>query len=528
MKFEVIKRSHVKRNVLIGVIVVLVLSAVILTFTKAKYRVTQSIPLVSGTINYSAADLNLVAMYLNQGGALPEGQTDLAPKFGYTLNEEQSTCEVNDSIIEDAKFTYENGMLGFYNLNRKGTKCTVYFDLIPDNENPVINDVAKVINDNSITVTVNATDNIGIYYYYFQLNDEEEIRLETPTYTFENLIKDQIYTINIRVEDAAGNTEEYIEEVTAGYSAKNVILNNYNTILTRNDFSTIITETTTGTIYKSLNESQYDDYGEIYYFAGNPEDNWLKFGGFWWRIIRINGNGSIRIIYQGTSANIEGNGIKIGDNYFNSQSNNNMYVGFKYTNGEVHGYGTNSTILGSNTDNSTNTLNGWYRRNLINYTDYIDGNAGFCGDRTIYSGSGINTDITYYAAYNRMTTHIPSLRCENDLDLFTIIGSNKGNKSLTYPIGLITVDEAMFAGGTSENNQQYYLYPGTSTSYWTMSPAGYYSSSAYVYVIGWMGHLYASMADINFNNAIRPVINLKADVQITGSGTTTDPFVVVS
>ena len=74
MTFETLKRSHLKRNIVIVVAIVLVLSAIILTFTRAKYRTTQSMPLLNGTINYTLADLNIVAMYLNQGGALPEGQ----------------------------------------------------------------------------------------------------------------------------------------------------------------------------------------------------------------------------------------------------------------------------------------------------------------------------------------------------------------------------------------------------------------------------------------------------------------------
>ena len=67
MKFEVIKRSHVKRNIIIGIIVVLILSAIILTFTKAKYKITESIPLVNGTINYELSDFNLIGAYIQEG-----------------------------------------------------------------------------------------------------------------------------------------------------------------------------------------------------------------------------------------------------------------------------------------------------------------------------------------------------------------------------------------------------------------------------------------------------------------------------
>ena len=107
--------------------------------------------------------------------------------------------------------------------------------------------------------------------------------------------EEQIYVSNLNTS----NTEctLYFDEYNPN-AAKEYILSHYNQVLTKNDFSQTVTSTTTGTIYKSANSSQYDNDGEVYYFAGNPTDNWVNFGGFYWRIIRINGNGSIRMIYQ--------------------------------------------------------------------------------------------------------------------------------------------------------------------------------------------------------------------------------------
>ena len=417
MKYEVLKRSNLKKNIIIGIVVVLIFSAVILTFTRAKYRTTESIPLIQGTINFLPSDLNIVAMYLNQEGALPIGETDKAPKFGYTLNEEQSFCEVNNNIIEEAQFTYENGKLGFYNLDRKGTKCTVYFDLIPDSEKPIINSLSKIINDDNITISVNATDNVGIYYYYFQIDDGEVVRTEEPTYTFVGLNKDQKYDITIKVKDAFGNLVEVVETVTAGYKAKNVILDNYNTILTRSNFNTTLTETTNGTIYKSLNESQYDDFGEVYYFAGNPTDNWLKFGGFYWRIVRINGDNSIRLIYNGTSTSNTEENTEINAGYvFNSLYDNNMYVGYMYG---INSTDYQSTHANINDSDIKKFIDQWYQTNLKNYGDYLDWNSGFCGDRSLTSGTGTGTTRTYYGArYRLQSTKNPSYKCVNNNDLY--------------------------------------------------------------------------------------------------------------
>ena len=298
------------------------------------------------------------------------------------------------------------------------------------------------------------------------------------------------------------------------------ILANYPTVLTRTDFSTPVTNTTTGVIYKSANSSQYDDDGEVYYFAGNPSDNWVSFAGFYWRIIRVNGDGSIRLIYQGTSAS--GNG-QIGTSAFHEDDERSEYVGLKYTQNSQHGTSTNSTIMIE--------LNDWYYDNLRNHSTYIDTNAGFCSDREMASGyswsSQPSSDI-YYKAYERLYTNkSPSFKCTNkSSDLFTVSSSNQANKSLQYPIGLITADEVAYAGGYTSSNSSYYLY--TEESYWTMSP--YYfkasTSAALEFRVGNDGGLYGCRVDWSYDG-VRPVINLKADTQFTGTGTRTDAFVVV-
>ena len=227
----------------------------------------------------------------------------------------------------------------------------------------------------------------------------------------------------------------------------------------------------------------------------------------------------MRIIYQGTSANTTGTGTQTGTSAFNTSYNNNAYVGFKYTLNDVHGTGTNSTILGK--------INTWYQDNLSSYADKIDGNAGFCNDRTPYSGTGLGTNATNYAAYNRLYTNkAPTFECSNSSDLFTTSGSSQGNKALQYPIGLITADEVAFAGGVyGQTNQSYYLYTGQ--NYWTMSPSGYDSAyGAWVFYVDSTGRLSDARVD-STTLGVRPVINLKSSVQITGGdGSSGNPYVI--
>ena len=484
MNFEVLKKNHLKRNILIAVVVVFVLSAIILNFTRAKYRTTQSMPLIQGTINFSPSDLNLMAVYLNKNGETIS--SDKVPHVGYTLNTEQSICEVNDEKDEAIEIVYENGLLNFNGLGNKGTKCTAYFDLIPDSEKPVINAINSSSDDTSITITVDATDNIGIYYYYYKLDNEEEVRSEEASYTFDGLVKDSVHTVTVRVVDAAGNVASDNKKVTVGYRAGDVIF----------------------AVSPTQGETTDWTGGTTYYYTGKP-NNWVQFAGFWWRIIRINGDGSIRMIYQGTGANTTGTGTQIRTGAFNSSSDNKTDVGLVYDRSTQHGYGTNSTIM--------NTLNTWYNNNLASdEADYIDTDVGFCSDRNTASGYNYTDNSFRYAAYDRLNGNA-SLQCDSE-DILS-----KDNGRLQNPIGLVTSDEVVLTGITfSTANAGSYLYTGH--GYWTMSPYDY-DSGARVFYVNSDGLLTYGNAAVK-TYGVRPVINLKSAIAITGSGTTSDPFKV--
>ena len=240
--------------------------------------------------------------------------------------------------------------------------------------------------------------------------------------------------------------------------------------------------------------------GTTYYYTGKP-NNWVQFAGFWWRIIRINGDGSIRMIYQGTSANTTGTGTQIGTSSFNNLHDNKTYVGLVYDGTNQHGYGTSSTIM--------TILHNWYNSHLASYeAEYIDTGTGFCSDRNMASGYNWTDSSFYYASYDR--TGNGSLQC-NELDVLS-----QDNGKLSNPIGLLTSDEYILAGSGNS-----YLYTGQ--IYWTMSPQSY--SGASVFIVDESGELFSGAVSYTFPN-VRPVINLRADVALTGAGTTTDPFKV--
>ena len=143
------------------------------------------------------------------------------------------------------------------------------------------------------------------------------------------------------------------------------------------------------------------------------------------------------------------------------------------------------------------------------------------------SGDGFTLNqTTIYKPYTRIYSNkTPSLECPRQEDQFTVNTSNNiGNGELTYPVGLLTIDEAAYAGGKYGNyNRLYYLYTGQ--TYWTMSPFYFYSS--YATALVWYVH-----STGNFiwdwtasENGVRPVINLKSNIEIiSGNGTASSPY----
>ena len=398
----------------------------------ARYRVTESIPLVNGTINYSLADLNIVAITVD-GEA-----SDTIPEGNYELTE-NSYCTVNGEEDSSISISYEadTQLLTVTPFTTKGTKC--YLDFV--------------------TATTKKVDTVlGTI----------DVNLDTPNFA---------------------NTS-----CTSGCD-----------------------ETTVG-IYETT-----DNLGTSYYYRGDVENNYVQFAGYYWRIIRINGDGSVRIIYDGTSAHANGDSStdrQIGTSAYNNI--NDIYttsvgVGYMYqTNAQrpsTQNEGTASTIKG--------VLDNWYQTNITSrgLDNKVVNSPGFCNDRTMREEWENYPDYDiYYAPYIRIMRMISplTLKCSNTNDLYTT------------KVGLITADEAGMAGGVwGAPNDSYYLYIGQ--SYWTISPCNYYvatfgrNATVFgIYENGMLEHMDVVLGTFT----VRPVINLSSDVTLTGTGTMSDPYVV--
>ena len=401
----------------------------------------------------------------------------------------------------------------------------------------------------------------------------------------------------------------YIEAGTDKPTIAERILDDNPTISTRTDFSTAFTTTNTGTLYKATESIAGSTAKDVYYFAGNAKNNWVKFvkqsgisctysnsqvskgnydngperinsisqiqnksecettgicvtseygpvvgvtssqcsdhKGPWvnetpvyqgvverdmyWRIIRTNHDGSIRLLYSGTNPDTTSG--YIGESAFGNENIRSMYVGYMY--------GTSGTLASNRTNENNSTIkkyiDNWYGNNLSSYTKYLSTEAVYCNDREVGSGTYSATGSTtfYYAAHSRVVlNYTPTYNCANSKDAFS---ASNNEAKLTYPIGLMTADEIAYAGGVPEakstnSNAWYYLNStgGSITNrigWWLLSPDDYRANCFFVSAVS-AGTLYST--GNAFKLAVRPVLSLKGDtVWSSGDGSPENPYEIV-
>ena len=355
------------------------------------------------------------------------------------------------------------------------------------------------------------------------------------------------------------------------------------TIKTRTDFSSVFTEANTGTLYKSTESISGGESTNVYYFAGDARNNWVRFGEWqediylfkttrttsngyiegmytqtleecnnlnlgscnkiviaskgdpiYWRIIRTNKDGSVRLLYSGAKPDTEVGFIDNTCWYKNSKgecltnSENYLYYTFDDSESEIK-----------------KSVEKWYSTNLINYDNYISKNAIYCDDKDYkifeisvvkefnsfirVSGLSGQNPTTWDSIYNGKI--LPSFNCSSIESQYTSKFSNFGNKQLNYPIGLITADEISFIGGRfGENNTISWFYKNSvngpiikDNPWWTMSSAGWNSANSYSMALYLNGLLHGP--NVQEKKGIRPVISIKGDnIWKSGDGRATNPY----
>ncbi|MDO4341314.1 MAG: hypothetical protein Q4C44_01040 [bacterium] len=344
---------------------------------------------------------------------------------------------------------------------------------------------------------------------------------------------------------------------------------------TANEFTYKVLSSTKNVTEKILSSTQ-DDYGTSYYFRGAVENNYVEYANMCWRIVRVTGDGSIKLVLYNYNGLTE-NGFNVASKtpcnetgaelsfvsynqtynsvYFNRFGADNAHEGLMYGNIgcsdgislrekaclEAGGTWKNSSSYleaHANINKSTILINleEWYDNVLSKQSGFNDDQLAdtiWCNDKktenTISLGYGENT--TSYAPAIRISAGEPSLICPNDnlggnLSKFTVSDTINGNGDLSKKIGLLTIDEITFAGGAARRpNSSYYLYQNALKDWWLLSPHSYAYGVARTWLIESDG-LYDFGTHDELDQAyIRPSISLVSNIKISsGTGTATDPY----
>ena len=262
-----------------------------------------------------------------------------------------------------------------------------------------------------------------------------------------------------------------------------------------------------------------------------PINNWVKFGGFYWRIIRTNADGSIRLLYSGTSTTATD--AYIGKSVFNTTIYSPKYVGYMYGD-------TDATLEEARTNKNDSTIktyiDNWYENNLTAYTNYLSNDAIYCNDRELASGETYSTLSRFNFKSNERlhTNKTPTYDCTNNKDAFS---ANNVEAKLKYPIALMTADEIAYAGGVYNTNEPMWYYTNStynsitgSTYWWILTPNSYNAGFPMLYTITGSqnpGNFRVGRSDLS-SIYVRPVTSLKSCVQWkSGDGSASNPYEIV-
>ena len=455
--------------------------------------------------------------------------------------------------------------------------------------------------------------NMTDYSYLPKSSTKEDVALayevsidkgKTHTYTIEiKYVNDESVDQSIDMGQSLSGTI-YIREFTKPImKLTDKLMADNPTIGPRTTF-TAFTETNTKRLYKATEQIGTNPVKDVYYFAGDAKNNWVKFGktkessctykgkelfifndtglknvetqtecetyslcssenigtilvedssmcgnfngtiltekatwngtttkDIYWRIIRTNADGSIKLLYTGTSPDTEK--AYIGMSAFNTTYNDPMYVGYKY--------GTTGSLENNrlNTNNSTikTYVDNWYKNNLTAYTKYLSNDAVYCNDRNLASGQTYSTTKRFdYAPYERIYTNKqPTYNCTNMSDAFSV---NNTSAKLDYPVGLMSIDELSYAGGEAGKSLTapyawYYTnvngesITGSAPS-WALSPYRWRGSGSVVWgVFGSDLPGYLRDDGVDYSMAVRPSVSLSSCNLISrGDGSANNPYTV--
>ena len=497
------------------ILVVASLLVVVLSVTLAYF--TAQIIGKGKSVTINSADLKIIFTDSDgsiSGSNIEPGKWNVTKTF--TIENKSNETYKYNIVIQDLVNTFvTNGYLQYKITSTNGGYNMTEFKDVPKSETATDTILAY-----SVSIPVGVTQSYTIEFKY--ANDESI---------------DQSVDMGKKLSGTLFITEG-TEDIYAGYEEGTLgyqIMGDNPTRNTRDTYDAMFTNNTTGTLFTATEKNVHNTTDTtVYYYAGNTTNNWVKFAGYYWRIIRTNADGSIRLLYSGTSHDTTSGYLSTGTSAFNSSYNSPKYVGYMYGNDD-------SSLLNArtNTNNSTikTAIDNWYASNMTSYTKYLSTTAVYCNDRTEQTSGTYNTGSTRfnYAPYARAHTYTPTYDCTEASDAFSV---DNTSAKLDYPIALMTSDEIMRAGGKSNTSLTspyawYYLNSANgsitgSTYWWLLSPVAWVSSGAYVSLVfgssipGRLGDVGATRA-----HGVRPTISLKScTLYSTGDGSATNPYTI--
>ena len=577
------------------ILVVASLLVVVLSVSLA-YFTTQIIG-KGKNVTINSADLKII--FTDSDGAISGSNIEPGWSDTKTFNIENKSNETYkyNIVIQDLVNTFvTKGYLQYKITSTDGGYNMTEFKDVPKSETATDTILAY-----SVSIPVGVTQSYTVEFKY--ANDESVDQSE-----------DMGKKLSGKLFITEGSKPTLLSQILEDNPTRNTRSNNNNGT---NDFATPLTTTTTGTLFTSTESITgiTDSPKEVYYYAGNTTNNWVKFGktkinknectyngstvlyfngssivsvenesqclsskicklgdqygvgetvtedfctsqgaewtnqnatwngtsteDIYWRIIRTNHDGSIRLLYVGTSPDTtEG---YIGESAFNTSTNSPKYVGYKY------GEDTSLDTIRNNTTDSTikTFIDSWYQTNLTNYTKYLSTSAVYCNDRSLGTGQIYNytsspTSQFNFASFYRMNWDTkgaksnPSYNCTDIRDAFSV---DNTSAKLTYPVSLMTADEIVFAGGATFDNimntpYAWFISNSAGTQvlllyWWSLSPINWSETEA---VVGYWfsAERYLGISPVDFSIAVRPVISLKSCIKYsTGNGTPETPYEIV-
>ena len=322
------------------------------------------------------------------------------------------------------------------------------------------------------------------------------------------------------------------------------------TILAKNEVKAPITTpgAAISTASEALLASTEDDYGTSYYFRGAVTNNYVEFANKCWRIVRVGGDGSVKLILHNDNTAKAANPCASANNStsaafarfsgttytsaFNTNYNDNAYVGFKYGTVGAGDY----ALTHANTNKSTilTNLEAWYEKNNLKNYEKVIADTVWCNDKTNVTdtsydpwrmtpnGLGYAKNVTYYGAAQRLVGTSgsaggtgPSLKCNGELS------------KINSKVGLITADELALAGYAYglQNSTTYLQENATDTYWWSLSPSSFNGVGANVWYVGGSNGRF-DYSGVSNSGGVRPSISLKSTTNVTGNGTSDSPFII--